>query len=297
MQHLLPGAGAEGHAVRDGRRRQRPQHARLLAVGVQLGQPGLARVVHPHALAREGLHRLGDDGLQQRVRRLVAGRLHRDEHRHAIVAAWVHAIQDRAIPVDDEVGGRAKVLDRRDGAAVAFVGLQAGSVEQMPCEHAPHHLCSTGVTRSGCAASSRRSGIGRDSTHCRTATCGMTRSTRCAAVCDMRRAPQKGQQPPAFAAEGKELVVAAIAAAQPEEAVSQNAAIEIGVELALQAAHGQWPGPSQGTSGPLDCLCPGSALMNRGNSDPVLDSVWAMKPAAWCCTRRYSVVCSGRRRA
>ena len=27
----------------------------------------------------------------------------------------------------------------------------------------------------------------------------------------------------------------------------------------LQAAPGQWPGPSPGTNSPLDCLCPGSA--------------------------------------
>lgn len=35
-QHLLPGAWAEGDAVRDGRRLQRPQGARLLAVGIRL---------------------------------------------------------------------------------------------------------------------------------------------------------------------------------------------------------------------------------------------------------------------
>jgi hypothetical protein len=94
-----------------------------------------------------------------------------------------------------------------------------------------------------------------------------------------------------------QLVVAAVAAAQAQEAVGQDAAFEQGVELALQAAPGQWPGPSPGTSSPLDCLCPGSALMNRGNSTPVLASVWAMKWAACCCTRRYSVVCSGRWRS
>ena len=32
---------------------------------------------------------------------------------------------------------------------------------------------------------------------------------------------------------------------------------------ALQAAPGQWPGPSPGTNSPLDCLCPGSALANE----------------------------------
>jgi hypothetical protein len=40
-----------------------------------------------------------------------------------------------------------------------------------------------------------------------------------------------------------------------------------------------------------------SSLMNRGNSAPVLASVWAMKLAACSCTKRYSVVCSGRWRS
>jgi hypothetical protein len=58
-----------------------------------------------------------------------------------------------------EVGGRAKALDQRDGAAVALVGLELGAGQQMLRNHALHHL---------------RSGIGSDSTHCRTGTCGMT---------------------------------------------------------------------------------------------------------------------------
>jgi hypothetical protein len=91
--------------------------------------------------------------------------------------------------------------------------------------------------------------------------------------------------------------VAAVAAAQAQEAVGQDAAFEEGFELALQAAPGQRPGSSPGTNSPPDCLCPGSALMNRGNSAPVLASVWAMKLAACCCTRRYSVVCSGQWRS
>ncbi len=55
--------------------------------------------------------------------------------------------------------------------------------------------CSTGVTSSGCAASSTRNGIDSDSTHRRTGTCGMTWSTMWAAVRDMRRAPHDGQNP------------------------------------------------------------------------------------------------------
>jgi hypothetical protein len=93
----------------------------------------------------------------------------------------------------------------------------------------------------------------------------------------MRRAPHDGLQPATLAAEGQQLVVAALAAAQPQEAVRQDAAREEGVELALQAAPGQWPDTSPGTNSPLDYLCPGSALMNRGSSAPVLASVWAMK--------------------
>ena len=34
--------------------------------------------------------------------------------------------------------------------------------------------CSTGVTSLGCAASSKRSGMGKDNTHWRTGTCGIT---------------------------------------------------------------------------------------------------------------------------
>ena len=55
--------------------------------------------------------------------------------------------------------------------------------------------CGTGVTSSGCEACYRRSAIGSDKTHCRTGTCGMTWSTKCAAVCDMRRAPHEGRNP------------------------------------------------------------------------------------------------------
>ena len=37
------------------------------------------------------------------------------------------------------------------------------------------------------------------------------------------------------------------------------AAAAAGGNVALQAAPGQWPGPSPGTNSPLDCSCPGSA--------------------------------------
>ena len=38
-------------------------------------------------------------------------------------------------------------------------------------------------------------------------------------------------------------------------------------------------------------------LQSRIRSAPVLASMWAIKLAACCCTRRYSVVCVGRWRS
>jgi hypothetical protein len=46
------------------------------------------------------------------------------------------------------VGGRAGALDQRDGTSLAFVGLELRAVEQVPGEHALHHM-QHGVTRSG----------------------------------------------------------------------------------------------------------------------------------------------------
>ena len=60
--------------------------------------------------------------------------------------------------------------------------------------------------------------------------------------------------------------MAAVAAVQPREAVGQNAAFEEGVELILDELR------QVGTGG----------------------SFGLRKVAACCCTRRYSVVCSGR---
>ena len=107
-QHLLPSAGAKGDAVSDGRRLQWPRAVRAcLTVGIRLGQVGLPHVLDQHTPASEHLHEPGDDGLQQRVQRVVGGRTRLDE------------------------AGRA---------AVAYVGLEPGSVQQMAREHALHHL-------------------------------------------------------------------------------------------------------------------------------------------------------------
>lgn len=52
----------------------------------------------------------------------------------------------------------------------------------------------------------------------------------------MRRAPHDGMQAEELAAEGQQLIVAALAAAQPEEAMRQDAALEEGVELIIGEA-------------------------------------------------------------
>jgi len=64
--------------------------------------------------------------------------------------------------------------------------------------------------------------------------------------------------------------VSAVTAALLQESVGQDAALEEGVELVLD---------------------------DRGSSDPLLASVWAIKLAACCCTRRYNMVRSGRSRS
>ncbi len=53
--------------------------------------------------------------------------------------------------------------------------------------------------------------------------------------CGLRHAPRtaRGTEPSALAAEGDQLVVATVGAAQPQETVRQDAALEEGVELVL----------------------------------------------------------------
>lgn len=72
-----------------------------------------------------------------------------------------------------EISGRSKALDRRDRAAVGLVGLQLGLIEQDVRDGDVYDL-HTDVTSLGCAASSRRSGIGGVTTHWRTGTRGVT---------------------------------------------------------------------------------------------------------------------------
>lgn len=64
-QHLPTRARVEGEALGDGHRLQWSQRAHLLAVGIRLGQAGLAHLLDQHAPGREQLHEPGDDGQQQ----------------------------------------------------------------------------------------------------------------------------------------------------------------------------------------------------------------------------------------
>ena len=63
-----------------------------------------------------------------------------NELRRAACAAPVHAVQHQAMQMNVEVGRRAKTLDQRDRAAVGFVGLEPSLAEQVPRDHAVHHL-------------------------------------------------------------------------------------------------------------------------------------------------------------
>ena len=141
-----------------------------------------------------------------------------DELRRPVNAAPVHAVQHQAVKVNVEVGRRAKALDQRDRAAVGFVWL-APSL--------------------GCAASSRRKGMGslmtQMNTYWRTGTWGMTWSTRCAAVCAMRRAPDiaRWTKAASLAIDGDQFFVAAVAAVQAQEAMREDAVLQEGVELLL----------------------------------------------------------------
>jgi hypothetical protein len=83
---------------------QRPQGARFVTVVVGLGQVGLAHLLEQHAPAREHLHQPGNDGLQQRVQLVVAGRAYLDEAGQAVGVAPIHPVQQEAEQVKVEVG-------------------------------------------------------------------------------------------------------------------------------------------------------------------------------------------------
>lgn len=146
-------------------------------------------------------------------------------------------------------------------------------------QHARSPTCSTGVTSLGCAASSRRSAMGSDKTHWRTGRCGLTWSTRWAAVCDIRRAPHDGQNPRRVKAQG-------------DENTQQSAASAEGRRKALAMAGGR----SRHQAGAWTRGRIGAVVRHTldGGSDQHFPAVPAWRPPsppkgrfpARCCARR-----------
>jgi len=98
-------------------------------------------------------------------------------------------------------------------------------------DHPVHHLQHRRDQHRLCGQLAKRSGIGSDNTHWRTGTRAddLIYQVRSA----LRHAPRsaRGAEPAALATERHQLVVATIGAAQAQEAVRQDAALQKGVEL------------------------------------------------------------------
>ena len=90
--------------------------------------------------------------------------------------------------------------------------------------------------------------MGSDSTHWRTGTRGMTWSTRCAAVCAMRRAPHDGQKPRRLQLNATSLSWPQSPQRSLRKPWARMAAFEEGVELVLDELRqiGAGSGPADG---------------------------------------------------
>ena len=81
--------------------------------------------------------------MQHRLQRLVGWLGNLDELRLPVNAAPVYAVQDQAVKVNVQVGGRAKALNQSDRTAVSLVGpfdISPGLTELEPSDHSVHHL-------------------------------------------------------------------------------------------------------------------------------------------------------------
>ena len=85
------------------------------------------------------MRRAGDDLVQHRLQCFVSWLGNFDELRRPN-AAPVHTVQDQAVKVNVQVGGRAKALNQSDRTAVSLVGLEPGLTEQVARDDAVHHL-------------------------------------------------------------------------------------------------------------------------------------------------------------
>lgn len=82
-----------------------------------------------------------------------------------------HQVPNSAVYV--QIGGRSETLYKRHGAGGGFSALESRLLDQEGGND-PWTICNTGASRWGWAANRTRSGIGNESTHCRTGTRGMT---------------------------------------------------------------------------------------------------------------------------
>ena len=129
-----------------------------------------------------------------------------------------------------EVGRRTEALDQRDGAAMAFVGLELGTGQQMAREHALHHMQHRRDQLGLCGQQhAKRDGQGQDPLPHRHVGNDVIHEVRRG----LRHAPRAARraEPATLAAERQQLVVTALGAAQPQESMRQDAALEEVVEL------------------------------------------------------------------
>ena len=133
-----------------------------------------------------------------------------------------------------EVCSRAEALVQHDRAALTFVALEPRVVQQMPFDHPLHHLLhrrdQLGLRGQQHAQRGRQPKLTNSHPlahrHVRDDTGHQVR-------CRLRHPPRaaRGAQAAPLAAERQQLVVPALAAAQPQKPVGQDAALEEGVEL------------------------------------------------------------------
>ena len=168
--------------------------------------------------------------VQHRLQRFVGWRRHVHENRFAFGVAAVHAVQHQAVKVNVEIGRRAEALDQRDRAAVGLVGFEPGLIEQEARDDAVHHLQHWRHQLGLCGQQQAQ----RDGQRQHPLAHGHARNDVIDQVGSrLRHAPGAARRAKAsaLAAEGNQLVVAAVAAAQAQEAVGEDPALQESVEL------------------------------------------------------------------
>ena len=122
--------------------------------------------------------------------------------------------------------------NQRDRTAVAFFGLEPGPAQQVPRDHTMHHLQHRrdpfGLHGQQQPQRDRQRQYPLAHRHVRDDAVDQVR-------CRLRHAPRtaRGAKAAALAAERQQLVVAALAAAQPQETMRQDSALQEGFELVL----------------------------------------------------------------